>query len=151
MADKKDFHLEWKEPIPQLTKKVFGRKAQLFAANEFKRVMEPYVPANNMMLSRNVTVTADANSGEISYNSPYAHYQYEGTVYVDPVTGKGAFYNGDRFWSRPGVGKRPSERKLRYRTFRHPLATDHWDKAAASSHGQAVADAVARYVSKELV
>ncbi len=150
MAKKKDFHLEWNEPISKLTADTFGQKAQLFAANEFKRVMEPYVPANNLMLSRNVAITADASGGKISYNSPYAHYQYEGQLYVDPKTGKGAFTDGTRFWSRPNVPKRPSGRKLTYQTFRHPLATDHWDKAAAQSHGQAIADAIAKYVLRGL-
>ena len=42
----------------------------------------------------------------IHYLSPYAHYQWEGKLYVDPITKKGAFTNGEGlFWSRPGVAK----------------------------------------------
>ena len=43
--------------------------------------MDPYVPAKNMMLAQNVRVYADDDTGYIEYNSPYAHYMYEGEVY----------------------------------------------------------------------
>jgi len=54
-------------------------------------------------------------SGQVIWDTPYAHYLYEGELYVDPKTGKGAFFNPNYgFWSRPGVQKIPSGRELRY-------------------------------------
>lgn len=60
--------------------------------------------------------------------SDYGHYQYEGKVYVDPITGKGAFYSPEYgFWSRPGVEKVPSDRPLIYS---QPNAVPHWGEVA---------------------
>lgn len=55
-------------------------------------------------------------SGIITVNQPYAHYINEGILYVDPKYGKGAFHDAQsgRFWSRPGVKKVPSNKKLNY-------------------------------------
>lgn len=65
-------------------------------------------------------------------NSDYGHYLYEGVLYVDPLYGKGAFYSPEYgFWSRPGVKKIPSERKL---TYSQPSATDHWGETAYNNH-----------------
>lgn len=61
-------------------------------------------------------------------NSDYGHYQYEGELYVDPITGKGAFYSPEYgFWSRPGVTKIPSGRPLNYS---QPNAVAHWGEVA---------------------
>ena len=61
-------------------------------------------------------------------NSDYGHYQYEGELYVDPVTGKGAMFTPEYgFWSKPGVKKVPSGRPL---TYSQPNATAHWGEMA---------------------
>lgn len=110
--------------------KTGGKAGVLFLTNSAKRLMDPYVPADNLVLAQNVDVYAKGSHGYVHYLSPYAHYQYEGKLYVDPKTKKGAFTDGEgRFWSRPGVSKVPSETNLKYSHFRHPFATSHWDKA----------------------
>lgn len=126
---KMDF--EWAESPYQMAKtKAGGRNGMLFLATEAARFMDPYVPADNLVLAQNIRITAEETVGHIHYNSPYAHYQHEGILYVDPKTGKGAFTNGEGlFWSRPGVAKVPSDRELEHSKFRHPLATSHWEKA----------------------
>ena len=123
--------LKWNKSINAIVKdKTGGKSGLVFLANEAKRLMDPYVPANNMVLAQNVRVYSEGNRGIVHYLSPYAHYQYEGKVYVDPTTGKAAFTNGEGlYWSRRGVGKIATGRNLTYNTFRHPLATSHWDKA----------------------
>lgn len=122
---------KWKKPLHKIAEeKTGGREGALFLAQNAKRLMDPYVPADNMVLSQNVRVSAEGNRGYVHYLSPYAHYQWEGELYVDPKTGKGAFTNGEGlFWSRPDVAKVPSGRKLEYSDFRHPLATSHWEEA----------------------
>lgn len=118
----------WNKPFGKIAGEATGGKeGLLFLANTAKRFMDPYVPARNMILSQNVRVYVENGKGVVHYLSPYAHYQYEGILYVDPKTGKGAFTNGEgKFWSRPRVSKIPTEKKLEYS---HPLATSHWDKA----------------------
>lgn len=126
-----DAEFKWDRPLIKIASDVTGgREGQLFLANEAARLMDQYVPADNLVLAQNIDITADEKKGEIHYLSPYAHYQWEGELYVDPKTGKGAFYDGEQFWSRPGKNyKVPSGKPLHYSDFRHPLATSHWDKA----------------------
>lgn len=122
---------DWDKPIPEIAfDKTGGSEGLLFLANEAARLMDPYVPAKNLVLAQNKMIYQEGDHAVIHYLSPYAHYQYKGELYVDPITEKGAFTNGEGlFWSRPGVAKKPSGRKLEYNTFRHPLATSKWDEA----------------------
>ncbi|MDO4272706.1 MAG: minor capsid protein [Eubacteriales bacterium] len=127
---KADF--KWDRPLVKIASDVTGgRDGQLFLAQQARILMDPYVPASQEeVLAQNVKVTADEEKGGILYDSPYAHYQWEGELYVDPKTGKGAFYDGEQFWSRPGKNyKVPSGKPLHCSDFPHPLATSHWDKA----------------------
>jgi len=69
-------------------------------------------------------------------NHDYGHYLHEGVLYVDPVYNVGAFpitVAGEvvGFYSRPGVPKIPSERKL---TYRDPNARAHWGEVAIQNH-----------------
>lgn len=65
-------------------------------------------------------------------NSDYGHYQHEGVVYVDPLYGVGGFYNPTYgWWSRRGVTKVASDRKL---TYSQPEATSHWGETAYKNH-----------------
>lgn len=150
MQENSEIRIEWRKPPAALTAEAFGRRTQLFAANEFKRIMEPYVPADNLKLSSNARAKATENDFAITYNKPYAHYQYAGRLFVDPQTGKGAFANDERFWSRKGVAKVPSSRRLNYQTYRHPLATSEWDKAALTARGDELIDVVTRFIEKKV-
>lgn len=121
---------KWNRPLIKIAaERTGGRDGQRFLAVAAARFMDPYVPADNLVLAQGIEITADENKGEIHYVSPYAHYQWEGELYVDPKTGKGAFYDGEQFWSRPDVAKVPSGKPLHYSDFRHPLATSHWEEA----------------------
>ncbi len=117
-----ELSFEWNKPKKQICYEKSGkREGYLRLANSAARFMDPYVPANNLVLAQNIRITADEKAGHVTYNSPYAHYQYEGILYVDPNTGSA--------WSTNGANKIPTSKKLEYSNFRHPLATDHWDKA----------------------
>ncbi len=75
-------------------------------------------------------------------NNDYGHYQHEGIVYVDPITGTGAFYSPEYgFWARPGVEKVPSDRRL---TYSQPMAEAHWGEAAFRDHNQEWLEVVKR-------
>ena len=113
-------------------KKLGGREGMLFLANQAANLMDPYVPADTLTLATNIRITADGELGHITYNSPYAHYQYEGEVYGPnyPIF-DGVDKNGNEqivgFYSPKH--KQPTGKRMEYSTFQHPLATDHWDKA----------------------
>lgn len=114
---KMDF--KWNRPIAAIVSDYAGDEAQLFLANEAKKLMDPYVPALNLALARNVRVYLENRKGVIHYLSPHARYQFKGKAMVS---------------KRPGVKgsakkvKQP-EQALNYTKFRHPLATSHWDQA----------------------
>lgn len=111
----------WTRPVNQIIEeKTKGDAGLLFLANEAKRMMDPYVPANNLVLAQNVRTYTEGNMGIVEYNSPYAHYQWRGVLYVSSITGSA--------WSK-GEYKVPTSRSLQYSRFRHPLATSHWDEA----------------------
>ena len=66
-------------------------------------------------------------SGKVIWDSPDAHYLYEGKLMVDPITHKGAFFNPNYgFWSRPNTPKiyDPNGRKLEYH--KGGKSGDHW-------------------------
>lgn len=131
---------EWNRTIDSIISGVAGDDAQLFLANEAKKRMDPYVPALNLVLARNVRVYTENGKGIVHYQSPYARYQFEGKVMVS---------------KRPGVKgsakkvKQP-EAALKYTTFRHPLATSHWDKAMMTAHKDDLVRALQQYIGRRL-
>lgn len=137
---KADF--KWNNP-DVVNQSIGGRDGQLFMATTAARFMDPYVPAKNLVLAQNIRITADDEAGHVIYNSPYAHYQYMGVVYGPNIPIK----DGDMvvgFWSPPH--KTPTNRKLKYSTFRHPLATDHWDKAMVTARKDDLAKTFENYL-----
>lgn len=134
----------------QITERVTGgNKGLLFLANEMRRQMDPYVPANDMMLSQNVRTYVDGQYGIVEYNSPYAHYQYTGKVYIDPKTKAAGFWiEGVGFRSRKGINKIPTNRKLEYLKFRHPNATDHWDEAMLKARKKDLETAMQNFIDR---
>lgn len=109
--------------IDKITNDRFGR----LVAGEWKRLIDPYTPRDTGQLENNVSILPF----KIHYKSIYSHYMYTGIVYVDPIYKVGGFYNDDYgWWSRPGVEKIPSGKKLKYIKNKNPRATDHWDVAA---------------------
>lgn len=143
------FSFDWTKSKAKIAEDASGchdRGSLLFLASEAERLMIPYVPARHLLLAQNVSVYAEDDHGVVEYSSPYAHYQYEGKLYVDPTTKKGAFTNGEGlYWSRLGIAKVPSGRELKYSTFRHPKATSHWDKAMMTERGDHLARAYEAY------
>lgn len=130
---------EWKKKPDEITKKLLNSNVKLFQANEAKRLMDPYVPADKLMLAQNVSVYVEKGQGIVEYRSPYAHYQYTGILYISSKTGSP--------WSR-GEYKVSTGKKLKHSTFRHPLATSEWDKAMKVARGEELAEAVQRYIKR---
>ena len=69
--------------------------------------------------------------GEIAYNTPYAHYLYEGTVYGPNIPIKDAEGNITGWRSPPN--KYPTQRKLKYHT---PGTGPQWFEEAKRRHKQ---------------
>lgn len=117
--------------VSQIVKKVTNDRFGLFAAHEWKRLIDSYTPHDTGALQSNVIYHPFA----IEYDSRYAHYIYTGEIYEDPTYHVGGFYNENiGWWSRPGIAKVPSGRSFKnFNKNTNPLATDHWDQVAAQS------------------
>ena len=125
-----------------------GGKVQLFATNEAMRMMNPYVPHLNNALRSSARVVDGGTATE--YQSSYAHYQYTGDLYVDPVTLKGSFFNPTYgHWSRPNVNKIPDPqgRKLNYT---NPQASAKWDETMMRERGTEYIKSVQAFADKDL-
>lgn len=144
---------EWNKMIPQISGEVTkGEKGLLFLANEAKRLMDPYVPANNLILAQNVSLYVENDMGIVEYRSPYAHYQWEGKQYVDPKLGISGFYIDGVGWrSRKGVAKKPAKKELTYSKFRHPLATSHWEEAMKRARKRELTNAFQVYLRGRII
>ena len=139
-----DIEVRWEKSSEQIVKeRTRGNDGLLFLANEAKRLMDPYVPADNMVLAQNVRVYVEGDNGVVEYQSPYAHYQYEGVAYgpnypiMDGETVMG-------FYSPPH--KSSTGEKLKYSHFRHPQATSEWDKAMVRARKNDLTRAMQNYL-----
>lgn len=80
---------------------------------------QPYVPASpNRILEGSAQLATEIGSGMVVYDTPYAHFQYQGFVRTDEF---------GRVWVGEGE-KKPilTDRPLNYDTAQNPLAGPHW-------------------------
>lgn len=126
-----EMHLPSIEDVIQDLGLGYGGKTQLLVTQTARDYMRPYVPVLNNVL-RNSAVLVDGNTA-VEYRTPYAHYQYVGEKYIDPVLGIAGFYTEEDGWkSRRGVIKVPSGEPLRYS---NPMASARWDKKMIQERG----------------
>lgn len=107
-----------------------------------QQYMDKYVPYDEGNLRKNVDLS---NPTQIVYESPYAHYQYEGVLYVMD-NGKGAYYSPDYgFWSKKGVAKTRTGTPLNY----HTAGTgDHWDERMKSAEMDSLVQDLQKFVDR---
>ncbi len=88
-------------------------RIQKVVDTSFIHYMRLKMPQDSEMMIAN---TRNPKGGLVTVETPYAHYMNEGILYVDPITGKGAFHDpiSGMFWSRPNTKKVPSEKSLNY-------------------------------------
>lgn len=92
---------------------------------------DKYVPFSQGALRSSVSYPQGIYGGEITYNTPYAHYLYEGTVYGPniPIKDREGNITG---WYSPQK-KSPTPRKLQY----HTAGTgSHWFETSKQHNKQ---------------
>ena len=85
-----------------------------------------YVPASpNHILEFSAQASTEIGSGQVVWNTPYAHYQYMGIVYGPniPVIQDGILMG---WFSPPGRPKHPTDRELTYDTAQNDRAGSYW-------------------------
>ncbi len=110
-------------------------RAQKFIDSECLRLMKPFTPFRNGVLERSAILGTVIGSGKITYNAPYARYQYYGVVYGPNIP---RFVNGvlEGFWSPPK--KHSTGRLINYSKSGHPQAQRLWFETMKRKHGQAI-------------
>ena len=110
----------------------------MYAAQEWRRLIEPYVPFETGTLRQSVTV----EPWEFTYNAPYAHYMYEGEVYGPnyPISQNGVQVG---FFSTPNRLKSKTGKRLKYK---NPQASAKWDEAAAPTQLPKLVSSLQAYV-----
>lgn len=87
-------------------------RVQQVVTNEVLRLSDPYIPFDEGRLKDSGHIE---NGTDVVWNTPYAHYMWEGIVYEDPELHSAGFQLKDGGWrSRKGVSKVPTDRKLTY-------------------------------------
>lgn len=64
-----------------------GGKVQKYIDQFVLEQSEPYIPHKTVNLVTSGTNATKIGSGQVIWNSPYAHYMYEGLLMVSPSTG----------------------------------------------------------------
>lgn len=100
---------------------------------------EEYIPMQQgaLGLRGSVRYPEGIYGGEISWNTPYAHYQYEGELYLAE--------NGSS-WARKYEKKYPTGQPLNYHT---PGTGDHWFDKAKATHKEEWVKLVKREIGKD--
>lgn len=103
-------------------------KADHILAVQAAKDTTPFVPMRTGTLRNSTQVSG----GTITYPGPCAHYLWNGIVFVDPKTGYAGIPTMTGWFSRKGVTKVPSGRKLNIR-----VGQSHWfDASKAMNMGK---------------
>lgn len=96
-----------------------------------------YIPQQQGALLESGNIVKD---GEIAWNTPYAHYQYMGELYLAA--------NGSS-WARKHERKYPTGIPLNQSTEKNPLASAHWFEKAKEQNLNQWVDLVKRTAGKD--
>lgn len=106
-------------------------EAQHKLAIQVESDTDPFVPMRTGSLSIRTRVIDNV----IIYPGPYAHYLYEGVMYVDPVTKAAGFKTKDDQWrSKKGVTKEKTAKPLNISKSTHKQATSRWFEASKTQN-----------------
>lgn len=100
-----------------------SKEATRFLASEVKRLCDPYVPMQQGTLKN----TAHATDDSVVYNTPYAHYQYQGDVMAGRAP---KHYTGDKLTYHNDTGMRGPE----------------WDKRMMADRGDELRASFAKHI-----
>ena len=103
---------------------------QKYVDSECIRLMAQYTPMQTGMLQRNAITSIRIGTGKITYNSPYARYQYYGKLMVSSVTGSA--------WARYGESKIITGKNLNYSKNQHPKAQKLWFETMKTNHKEQI-------------
>ena len=117
-------------------KRIFSDEVRKYAHTRLHAYCSPYVPMDSGALDQTVDITPNY----VHYKSPYAHFQWDGKVFVDE---RGSTY------AKRNTSKHATDRNLKYSPDKHPLATSHWERAAMKAQGGQLAEDIEQYIKRK--
>lgn len=108
-------------------------EAQQFFTHTCRLHMDKYVPYAN----EDLRTLVEEGEDYVKYYAPYAHYMYEGILYVDPETGSS--------WAKKDATKVPTGKELEY----HTAGTGHhWDNLMWSAEKNQVIEEMQDFINR---
>jgi len=129
------------DPKAILARKGLGPDNRLrkYLAGRVKAHCDPYVPMKAGILKNTAAISPDGS--ELTYSTPYAHYQYVGEVYGPNVLTK----RGWRSMAKKGC-KTPTGRKLQHKGA--PMRGPHWEKRMVADRRGVIEDEIAAFINQ---
>jgi len=109
--------------------------------------MANFIPFDSGALRSSLNYPEGPEGTIIEYNSPYAHYMYEGEVYINPEHNASGFIGADGRWHGWAGPKEPSGRLMNYQ---QPGTGDHWFDRAWEAYGKSWVEGVKKITGRGL-
>lgn len=153
-------------PVQQVMKRLGvtpDGDVQMFVTNMVSHRITRYMPYSAGVLATKTKFVGGAEAdhehmadtkvkitkpSEITVLGPYAHYQYMGKVWEDPVTHAAGFLTANGWRSRKHVSKVETDRDLDHDKSKNHRAGPFWDRRLIAAEGAAMAADVQDYINK---
>lgn len=113
------------------------REAQKELNKQIVADCDPYIPFSQGALKGSVRFPEGIYGGLIEWDTPYAHYQYKGELYLT---------KDGRSYAEKYERKFPTGKPL---TQHYPGSTDHWFEEAKAKHKEEWLDLVKRIAGRD--
>lgn len=128
--------IKWNKSPQQILNRVFDDETMTYVHTRLHAYMSPFVPMDSGALDQTVEITPEC----VHYKSPYAHFQWNGKVFVD---------DRGSTWAHRSESKHQINKDLQYSKDQHPLASSHWEKAMMTSKGDEFCKDITDYLRKK--
>lgn len=127
-----------------ISDRILNDKVGMFVAATWHRYFDKFTP----MKTGTLRDTVSYKPYVVTYESPYAHYMWQGIKYIDPLIKASGWFDVDagRWYSHKGVEKIPTTVPLNYNKELNPLATSHWEVPAYKTYVKRVANEITEYI-----
>ena len=128
--------IKWNKSPKEILGRIFDDETMTYVHTRLHAYMSPYVPMESGMMDQFVDITPEC----VHYKSPYAHFIWNGKVFVD---------DRGSTWARRSESKHETSKDLHYSTDQHPLATSHWEQAMMAAKGDEFCKDIEDYLRRK--
>lgn len=113
---------------------------QRFHTANVRRRIQKYMPYRSGATIKLMIVQSPVDEPFIHVDAPYAHFQYEGKVWIYPPTGS--------TWAPKYGMKEKTDRDLTYDKTKNPQAGPYWDRRLVAAEGAVMRQELQDYVRR---